>query len=90
MTNNKQPEPAQIDWDDPAARADLIERVGPERYSQLPEEHMRRSTVAVFNGYPIRQVSSRFGRLFAVDGANKVFLEQEKAEEHARSLRPNK
>jgi hypothetical protein len=58
-----------MNWDDPGARAALIESVGPERYAELQRQHFDSSTVAVVNGYSIRPVmSARFGRVFMVDG----------------------
>lgn len=75
-----------IDWDDPAARAGLIERVGVAEYNRLHAQHRRDNIVATVNGYDIRPVNSRFGRIFMVDGSGKAFAEQAEAEAHARSL----
>ena len=36
-----------MDWDDPTARARLIEDVGPGEYKRRFEEHCRESTVLV-------------------------------------------
>jgi len=66
MTNN-------INWDDPEERLALIERVGPEEYNRLYREQMERETVATINGFPIRHINTRFGRLFSVDGTGKAF-----------------
>jgi len=54
-----------MDWDDPAARARLISEVGPERYETLRRENFRATIVETVNGFDIRPVGSRFGRLFA-------------------------
>jgi hypothetical protein len=58
-----------INWDDPAARLALIERVGHEEYSRLIGEHFRKQTITVVNGYGIRKINTRFGQLFMVDGS---------------------
>ena len=55
-----------IDWDDPESRLALIERVGVEAYNKALEEHWAATAVDNVNGYPIRTVTTRFGRLFAV------------------------
>jgi hypothetical protein len=76
-----------MDWNDPAARGQLIEQVGPDEYNRLQREHMARSVVAIVNGYDIRPVRSpRFGLIFMVDGANVGFAKQSDAEARARSL----
>lgn len=41
-----------MDWDNPAQRAALIERVGIEEYNRQFEQHIKDSTVAVVNGCP--------------------------------------
>lgn len=69
-----------MDWNDPAARAALIERVGPAEYNRLAAEHDRSITVATVNGHRIRPVSSRFGRLFMVGGTGKAFATMDEAE----------
>jgi len=47
MTNER-----SMNWDDPAARARLIQDVGPGEYKRQFEEHCRESTVLVVNGIP--------------------------------------
>jgi hypothetical protein len=60
--------PKRIDWDDPAARADLICRVGVSAYNRLLAEHKRDSVVAVVNGFAIRRTrTQRFGDVFFID-----------------------
>jgi hypothetical protein len=77
-----------INWDDPAARFHLIERVGPAEYERLQAEHLKASTVAVVNGHAIRPVGSRFGRLFSVGSTGKAFSIQADAEAAAASEPP--
>lgn len=73
-----------MDWDDPAARAALITRVGIAEYNRLHMEHMEASTVSRVAGHPIRTVNTRFGRLYAVGGTDKAFATLEQAEQYAR------
>jgi hypothetical protein len=75
-----------MNWDDPAERASLIERVGIERYNRLFEAHRQASIVATVNGHDIRPVSSRFGRLYMVDGTGQAFATLDQAEAFARGL----
>lgn len=75
-----------VDWGDPVSRLALIDRIGPAAYNEAFRKHMADSTVATVNGYPIRPVPSRFGRLFSVDGANVAFRTQAEAEAHAATL----
>ena len=35
---------SDMDWDDPAARAELLWQVGVKKYNRLLEEHCRRSS----------------------------------------------
>jgi hypothetical protein len=77
-----------MNWDDPAARARLIERVGIDEYNRLIEEHMEKSIVARVDGYSIRPiVSARFGRIFMIDGANIGFATLERCKEWIRKQR---
>lgn len=62
-----------MNWDDPVERLHLIEQVGAATYNRMFEEHRRATTVAVVNGYHIRPVASRFGRLMMVEGTDKAF-----------------
>jgi len=78
-----------MNWDDPQDRARLIEQIGIAAYNEAMEMHRAESTVETVNGYPIRPVrSSRFGRLFLVDGANMAFPTLDAAREHAAGLAP--
>ncbi len=73
-------------WDDPADRLRLIEEVGAEAYTRALQEHIRTSRVATVNGYHIRPVGSRFGRLFVVEGSQRAFATLAEAEAHAHTL----
>ena len=75
-----------MDWDDPEARANLIQRVGVDEYNRLMKAYKKASTVATVNGRAIRPTGSRFGRLFLVEGSGQAFFSQEEAEDFARKL----
>jgi hypothetical protein len=75
-----------MDWDSPEARYELIQRVGITEYNRLILEHHEKSTVATVNGYRIRPVGTRFGRLFMIDGAAVAFQTLEQATAHAATL----
>ena len=74
---------SNINWDDPAARAALAERLGPDDYNAAFEAHCKESTVATVNGHAIRPVGSRFGRLFMVGATGTAFHTLEQAKEFA-------
>jgi len=73
-----------MNWDDPAARLELMDRVGVDEYNRLFAEHVDRTTVATVAGRIIRPVNTRFGVLFEVRGTGKAFRTQEEAEQYAR------
>jgi hypothetical protein len=76
---------SKIDWDDPAARAALIERVGIEQYNALFEEHVQQSTVSTVAGHAIRPiVSVQSGRIFMVGDTCTGFPTLAEAEAFAR------
>jgi acyl dehydratase len=62
-----------IDWDDPEARARLIERIGGEAYNRAFEEHLRASVVEIAGGHGLRWVGSRFGRLVLIGDTGRAF-----------------
>ena len=72
-----------IDWNDPAARNRLFERVGPEEYNRLHAEQMARSPVATVNGHAIHKVQSRFGKLYQVGRTGTAFSAFEAAKNFA-------
>lgn len=73
-----------MDWDDPAERSALIERVGPQEYNRQFAEHRKSSVISTVAGHEIRPVGSRFGRLFAVGGTDRAFATQKEAEQYAK------
>jgi hypothetical protein len=77
-----------MNWDDPAARGRLLEQIGADAYNERLKKHQEASTIETVNGYAIRPVASRFGRLFAVAGTNKAFPTLDQAKDFARSQPP--
>lgn len=75
-----------MDWNDPAARAALIEAVGHVEYNRLFKAHRKTSVVATVNGHAIRPVSSRFGTLFQVGDTGTAFASLALAKAHALTL----
>lgn len=73
-----------MDWNDPAARGRLIERVGIDEYNRLQQEEFERQTVETVNGHAIRIVGSRFGRVYMVDGTDRGHQTLEGARKIAR------
>ena len=74
-----------MNWDDPAARAALIESVGAEEYNRRLKAHLDESTVATVNGRAIRPVNTQFGLLYAVQGTKFAFSTREAAENFAKT-----
>lgn len=73
-----------INWDDPACRLALIERVGAEEYSRLFAEHQRRRVVAKYGGHDIYPVRSlRYGQLYAVGRTGRAFQTMREASAYA-------
>lgn len=77
-----------MNWDDSAARAELIERVGLKEYSRLQAEHLSQSVIDTVNGYDIRAINTRFGRLYHVDGAVNAYPSLDNARAYAEQLEP--
>jgi hypothetical protein len=77
-----------MNWDDPAERAALIERIGVDAYNRQHAEHMKSQVRETVNGYDIAAVNTRFGRLFAVRGTDAAFSTLTDAQNHARKLPP--
>lgn len=68
-----------MDWNDPAARARLIEEVGGAEYNRQFEAHLEASTIETVNGHAIRAVSSRFGQLYQVGNTGTAFFSLDEA-----------
>jgi hypothetical protein len=75
-----------MNWDDPVARAELIERVGADEYTRLLKAHRRATVAATVNGYTIRPVNTASGCLFAVDGTGNAYATLDDACEYAAFL----
>jgi len=60
-----------MNWDDPQARARLIERVGRVEYQRQLEAHFQAQTVCFQNGYRIRSIKTRWGLGYIVDGLGR-------------------
>jgi hypothetical protein len=77
-----------MNWDSPEDRLRLIENVGVNEYNRQANLHHQRATIATVNGYDIRPVHCRFGRIFMVhvSGATKGYYKFEDAKAYANSL----
>jgi hypothetical protein len=72
-----------MDWDNPAERLALIERIGTQAYNDALAEHVRRTTISTVGGHGIRAMRTSFGKLYQVMGTDKAFRTLEKAEAYA-------
>lgn len=77
-----------MNWNDPASRHELLERVGVEEYEKQRQAHVATTLVSTVNGYAIRTVESRFGTLYAVEGTASAFSKQSEAEDFAKGRSP--
>lgn len=73
-----------MNWDDPADRYELANRVSATEYDRLFQEHLAFTTLETINGHGIRPVHTRFGRLYQVLGTDKAFLTIEEARSYAQ------
>ncbi len=71
------------DFSTPEQRSTLAESLGAEKYNEEIEKWFTATSVSVINGYRIRPVMTRFGRLFSVDGSNTAFQTLDQACKHA-------
>lgn len=76
-----------VNWDDASSRAAFIERVGPAAYNRALDKHFKDITIDVVNGYAIRPVQTRFGRLYAVGETGEAFSTMSLARNHAWSIK---
>ena len=74
-----------MNWDDPEERARLVERIGLKAYNEAFNKHIEQSTVVIVAGHSIRQIGTRFGKLWQVGNTGRSFSSFEKAETYARS-----
>jgi hypothetical protein len=72
-----------MDWDNPAERLALIERIGTQAYNDALAEHVRQNTISTVGGHGIRATRTRFGRLYQVMGTGKAFMTLEQAKAYA-------
>lgn len=77
-----------MNLDTPEGRFAAAESLGPDGYNKAMEAHHKASEIATVNGYGIRPVASRFGRLFMVVGTDAAFSTLEAATAHAKGLPP--
>lgn len=79
-----------MNLDTPEGRYAASQTLGPEGYNKAMAEHIKAGTVATVNGYSLRWVSSRFGRLCMVqESPDKVaFRTMKEAVAHANTLPP--
>jgi hypothetical protein len=73
-----------MNWDDPQARLELIERVGIGEYNRLIGEYLRASVISTVNGHPVRRRASAYGPVYCVGSV--AFSTLDEAERHARQL----
>jgi len=72
-----------MDWDNPAERLALIERIGTQAYNDALAEHLRQTTISTVSGRGIRTIRTKFGRLYQVMGTGKAFRTLEEAKAYA-------
>lgn len=78
----------EFDLDQPEGRLAAVEALGPEAYNAAMKAHVKASCAEVVNGYGIRPVATRFGKVYAVVGDDMGFSTIEAARTHALSLKP--
>lgn len=74
-----------INWDDPEARAELLQRIGPKAFNEAHEANRKASVIEVCNGHELRPVATSFGRLISVGKTLKAFSTIEAARDFANS-----
>lgn len=75
------------DFDTPEGRLAAITELGIDGYNAAMAAHIADTCIETVNGYGIRPVSTRFGRLFAVDGTTYASSTLDGARRHAESLK---
>lgn len=74
------------DFDTPEGRLAAITELGIERYNAAMAAHIADTCIESVNGYGIRPVSTRFGRLYAVVGTTYAGSTLDAARRHAEAL----
>lgn len=74
-----------MDWNDPAARARLIEQVGPAEYARQQAANRAAIVIETVAGHALRPVSSRFGRLIAVGDTGNAYRDIADARRYAEA-----
>lgn len=77
-----------FDMSDPAQRAFLADKLGPEGYNKAMDEYLRRQTVVNVNGHDLRMVQTRFGTLYHVGTTPKAFSTLPEAIAYAQETPP--
>jgi hypothetical protein len=71
-------------FDDPASRLALIERVGLTEYNRQIQAHIDASVLETVAGHDIRPVNTRFGRLHQVGRTGRAFSTLQEARDFAK------
>ena len=74
--------------DKPEDRLAFIDRFGIPAYNQAMKDKLEKDVVANENGYPIRSISTRFGRLYSVDNTGNAYKSLDDAKRYANSRDP--
>lgn len=74
------------DLDTPQGRYAASQALGTAGYNAAMKAHHRAGFVVIVNGYGLRWVSTRFGRLCQVYGEGTAFHTRDEAEAYARTL----
>lgn len=73
-----------IRGDDSLARFEYIEKHGPQMFNKAMAIFHEKQAVANVNGYRIRAVMCRWGRLYTIDGLNKAYTNLDDAKSVCR------
>lgn len=80
---------AKMNWDDPRALVELLQKIGRQEFDKQYSAHLRDSVVAVENGYQIRRVQNRYGGvMFMVVGLGYGHATIEGARQIAKQAPP--
>jgi hypothetical protein len=73
-----------MNWNDPSARADLLEQIGPQAYATQQQLAREAAVMKRVNGHAILPVMTRFGELYAVGDTHRAFSTLSAAEAFAK------